>query len=48
MQPGDRLSQDVLPDWLNAGVLTALFTPARSSLFSIYLFPLPAGRFCLA
>lgn len=39
-----------LPDGLVvAGViLTALFTPARSSFLSIYPFPLPAERFCLA
>lgn len=37
-----------VPDWLALVVLTTLFTPARSSLTSIYLFPLPAVRFWLA
>lgn len=34
--------------WAYGVVLTALFTPARSSFSSIYPFPFPAVRFCLA
>lgn len=37
-----------LPGVLAGVVLTAFFTPARSSFSSIYPFPFPAVRFCLA
>lgn len=44
--PGPRVVP-ALPGVLGV-VLTAFFTPARSSFSSIYRFPFPAVRFCLA